>query len=341
MTAAHTPLLIGHRGAPGYLPEHTISSYRLALEMGADALEPDIVVSADGALVIRHECEIGSTTDVASRPEFAARKTTKTIDGVTETGWFAEDFTLAELQSLRCRERLINTRPASAAHNDKEYVLSFAQLLNFVDAESARLGRAIKLVVELKHVTYLRSQGFDLPALLLSELHAHGWDNRGTQLIVECFELAGLDPLREAKLPATLIYLLEHTGAPADLVAQHADAAKQYAFYRTDAGLATLKRRVNGISVDKTSLFARDESGYITGANDLVQRAHTEGLQVYTWTLRPENRFLEPQFQHGADPYAFGDYHAEWKIILASGVDGVFLDHPDLLAQLQGIDTVP
>lgn len=330
----HAPLLIGHRGAPGHRPEHTASSYRLAFEQGVDAVEPDLVVSRDGVLVIRHENEISGTTDVADRPEFAERFTTKTIDGVTLSGWFAEDFDWHELATLRCRERIADLRPENTAFDGEEPMLRFEDLLALVDEASEAQAREIGVVIELKHVHFLRQQGHDLVALMLAELERTGWARKSERLTVECFELGALDRARETGFSAQLIFLLEHAGAPADEVAVLGARAKSYAWYRSNEGLDLLLSRVHGISVSKRDLMRVNVAGKAIGATDLVARAHARGLTVFTWTLRPENRFLVPGFRSSRSGAEWGDWREEWRLILSTGVDGVFLDHPDLLSQV-------
>lgn len=315
------PLVIGHRGASGHRPEHTESAYRLALTTGVDAVEPDVVVSRDGVLVVRHENEISGTTDVAARPEFADRRTTKTVDGVKHSGWFAEDFTWAELATLRCRERVPKLRPGNTAYDGTEPILRLRDVLDLVDAESDRQGRAIAVVVELKHAHFLGQLGFDLVELLLAELRACGWDDRPDQIIVESFELAPLDRLRGSGLTAQFVFLLEHDGAPADERAERGRKARTYAWYRTDSGLDSIRDRVDGISVSKVDLL-EDPT--------IVARARSRGLGVFVWTLRPENRYLDRPAQNVGDGAAWGDWKAEWSRIAATGVDGIFVDHPEL-----------
>ncbi|MGN8026421.1 glycerophosphodiester phosphodiesterase family protein [Microbacterium sp. 22242] len=317
------PLLIGHRGAPGHRPEHTASSYRLAFAMGVDAVEPDVVATRDGVLVIRHENEISATTDVSEHPEFADRRTTKRIDGADLTGWFTEDFTWNELRTLRCRERLPALRPASAAHDDTEPILRLADLLALVAAASAEHGREIGIVLEIKHPTFFAGIGQDLAVLVAHELRRAGWASGGHPLWIESFERTVLDDLRGHGVRAQYVYLLEAEGPPADLVARDGAAAATYADALTADGLDALAVAVDGISVDKRMLLE-------PGGDALVARAHERGLRVFTWTCRPENAFLDPRFQRAGAPAAFGDYRAEWARIAGTGVDGVFVDHPDL-----------
>lgn len=319
------PLVIGHRGAPGYRPEHSRSSYELALAMGVDAVEPDIVVSRDGVLVVRHENEISSTTDVAEHPEFAARRVSKTVDGVALTGWFTEDFTWAELSTLRCRERLPLIRPASASFDDQQPLLRLVDVLDIVRAASLEQGREIGMVFEIKHATYFAGIGLDLvPGV---EAAAATWNG---PLIIEAFESTVLERLRQRGVAATYVYLIEASGRPFDLQAQLGADAPTYRATVRPAGLDALVGRVDGISVNKRMILAPDASGRATGPSALVGDAHERGLQVFTWTCRPENTFLVGEFSGPGGPEEHGDYEGEWDVIRRAGVDGVFVDHADL-----------
>lgn len=328
------PLLIGHRGASGYRPEHTASAYLLAFAQGVDAVEPDLVVSRDGVIVIRHENEISGTTDVADRVEFADRRTTKVVDGVALTGWFTEDFTWDELATLRCRERVPELRPDNVAYNDTERMLRLSDLIGMVDEWNASNEKPVGLVIELKHVDFLRQQGHDLVGLMQADLEASGWNQKPELLTIECFEIDPLDRLREAGALAQLIFLMESKGSPPDQLSMYGDAAHEYAWYRTDAGLDSLMGRVHGISLSKRDLMQVNSLGQAVGVQDIVERAHSRGLLVFTWTLRPENGFLVPGFRSNAQRAERGGWRDEWKLILSTGLDGVFLDHPDLLAEV-------
>lgn len=320
-------MVIGHRGSPGYRPEHTEASYRLAIAQGADALEPDVVVSKDGVLVVRHENEISGTTDVAEHPEFAHRRTTKTVDGVRMKGWFTEDFTWAELCTLRCRERLPKLRPENTTFDDTLPILRLSDVLAL--AAEADANEPVIVVIELKHAAYFQSLGFDVARLVGAELSATGWDVRPEQLVIESFELGILELLKRLGLPAQYVFLMESKGAPADEVAA-GDEVSAYAHYRSDIGLASLAGRVDGISVAKAELFERDALGRTIGVTDLVARAHARGLIVFTWTMRPENHFLNIRFRDSLHAVERGDWRGEYALALASGVDGIFVDHVDL-----------
>lgn len=327
-------LVIGHRGAPGYRPEHTASSYRLAFEQGVDAVEPDLVSSKDGVLIIRHENEISGTTDVAERPEFADRQRTAMIDGELITGWFTEDFTWDELATLTCRERIPEVRPRNAQWNRVERLLRLEDLVALVDAWNAAHERQVGLVIELKHTQYFQELGLDLVALTLDALARCGWDDRLELLAIESFECGPLDRLREAGVKASLIFLLESEGSPADEIARNAGTARTYDWYRSREGLDALAARVDGVSLAKRDLMREPVRGRMPTTLDTVDRAHERGLLVFTWTLRPENQFLAPAFRRGRARSSWGAWQDEWRLILSTGVDGVFLDHPDLLRQL-------
>lgn len=314
------PLVIAHRGASGYRPEHTRAAYELAITLGCDAIEPDIVATRDGVLVLRHENEISGTTDVASRPEFADRRATKKVDGVTLTGWFTEDFTWAELRALRAVERLPQVRQSSASFDGTEGILRLRDLLDILDAGAERTGRPIAIVAEVKHPTYFASIGLPLDGLVADELRA--WDDGG-RTIVECFEQTVLGEIRERGVRGRFVYLIEARGSAPDQVARFGAKALPYSAQLTDAGLPRLAKGVDGISLDKSMLLRPDGPA-------LVARAHAAGLDVFTWTLRPENRFLTVPHRVGKVARDWGDWRGEFHEVLATGVDGVFVDHPDL-----------
>lgn len=316
------PLVIGHRGAPGYRPEHSRSSYELALAMGVDAVEPDIVASKDGVLVVRHENEISTTTDVAEHPEFADRKTTKRIDGQAVTGWFTEDFTWDELATLRTRERLPEVRATSASFDGAQGVLRLTDVLDIVRAGSAEHGREIGVVLEIKHATYFASIGLDLVPLIVRNLKDAGWADGELPLVIEAFESTVLAQLRAEHISASYIYLIEASGRPYDQLVAHGRQAATYKATVTPHGLDRLVGKVDGISVNKRMLLTAD--------NTIVEDAHARGLKVFTWTARPENAFLAADFRGNGERAAYGDYESEWATIARTGVDGVFVDHPDL-----------
>ena len=319
-----TPLVIAHRGASGYRPEHSRAAYELALDLGADAVEPDIVATRDGVLVLRHENEISGTTDVEGHPEFADRRTTKVIDGKKRSGWFTEDFTWAELATLRVRERLPRFR--SRAFDGEQGILRLGDLIDLLDARGG-----VGLVAEIKHPSYFASIGLPLDELFAAELSAAGW-GRDPRLTVECFETTVLSQIRDRGIEARYVFLLESAGAPADQVARYGKEGRPYSDYLTDAGLTGLAAEVDGISIDKRILLKAD-AGQVTGTTDLVTRAHAVGLLVFCWTLRAENHFLAKNLRRAGALREYGDWMTEFQLIMRSGLDGVFADQPDLAIQ--------
>jgi glycerophosphoryl diester phosphodiesterase len=315
------PLVIAHRGASGLRPEHSLAAYELAIEHGADAIEPDVVVSRDGVLVLRHENELSGTTDVAERSDLADRRRTRTVDGEVRTGWFAEDLDAHEIESLRCVERLPALRPESARHDGEQRVLRLDRLLDLLDAAP----RPVVLVAELKHTAHLDRAGAGLPERFADAVRAFAERH---PVVVESFEQGALDRVRAAGLRARTVFLADRIGAPADLVARDGAAARSYADHLTDAGLDRLAAEgVDGVSVDTSLVVGPDGR-----PTDLTHRAHAAGLDVFVWTLRPENAFLQPAFADpGLAPGALGRWRDEAEAVLDAGVDGVFADRPDLI----------
>jgi glycerophosphoryl diester phosphodiesterase len=319
------PLVIGHRGASGYRPEHTLASYRLAIDMGADYIEPDLVSTSDHVLVARHENEIGGTTDVADHPEFAGRRTTKTIDGNPVTGWFTEDFTLAELRTLRAKERLPDLRPANTAFDGLYQVPTFQEVIDL--AKRAGVG----IYPETKHPTYFDSIGLSLEEPLVATLHANCYRGRNAPVFIQSFEVANLKELnRRTRVP--LVQLLDATGRPYDFVV--AGDPRTYADLATPEGLAEIATYADGVGPNKNLIVPRDAAGNLLDPTSFVRDAHQAGLVVHPWTFRKENSFLPNDFRQGnpASPEflrATGDAPAEFRLFFRLGVDGLFSDHPD------------
>ena len=321
------PIVIAHRGASGYRPEHTLEAYRLAIAMGADYVEPDLVSTKDGVLVARHENEIGGTTDVADHPELADRRTTKVVDGRTITGWFTEDLTLAELKTLRAKERLPQVRPANTTYDGRFEVPTFDEILDLVATESIRLGRRIGVYPETKHPSHFASIGLPMEVPLLETLARHGLDHRDAPVFLQSFEVGTLRRLRTmTALP--LIQLVDRAGSPYDL-AQVGDG-RSYRDLVSPTGLEEISRYAAGVGVAKELVLPRDPAGRITQPTGLVDDAQACGLLVHVWTLRAENRFLAADFRVGTSPVAFGDAIAEDEAFLEAGVDGFFTDQADL-----------
>jgi glycerophosphoryl diester phosphodiesterase len=320
------PMVIAHRGASGHRPEHTLAGYELAIGMGADYVEPDLVATRDGALVARHENEISGTTDVADHPEFAGRRTTKTIDGTAVTGWFTEDFTLAELKTLRARERLPRVRPGNTAYDGRFPVPTLQEVIDLVKAESRRQHRTIGIYPETKHPTYFRSIGLPLEEPLVRTLHRNGLAHRGAPVIIQSFETGNLRALRP-HLRLRLVQLLDASGGPYDLAA--AGDPRTYADLATPAGLREIARYADGVGAHKNLIVPRDSNGALLAPTTLIGDAHRAGLIVHAWTFRDENTFLPAGLRIGADPAARGDAEAEYRLFYGLGLDGVFSDHPD------------
>ncbi len=320
-------LVIGHRGAAGYRPEHTLESYRLAIRMGADYVEPDLVSTKDGVLVARHENLITDTTDVTTHPEFSGRRTTKTIDGTSVTGWFTEDFTLAELKTLRAKERLPLVRPANAAYDGRFEVPTLDEVLDLVQREQRRTHRRIGVYPETKHPTYFTSIGLSLERPLLAALHRHRMDRPGSRVFLQSFETGNLRRLdRMTRLP--IIQLVDSSGAPYDLKA--AGDPRTYRDLVTPSGLRAISRYADGVGPNKDLVIPRDAAGDATAPSHLVRDAHRSGLVVHVFTLRRENQFMARDFRIGTDPNTVGDLAAEVRAFLDAGVDGLFSDNPDV-----------
>ncbi len=317
--------MIGHRGASGYRPEHTLESYRLAIRLGADLIEPDLVVTRDGVLVARHENEISGTTDVAARPEFAGRRTTRVIEGLPVTGWFTEDFTLAELRTLRATERLPGVRPQNTIFHGRYGIPTFREILDLAAAEEHRLGRPIGVLAETKYAAHFAAAGLPLEPPLVAALDGLG--DRAGRVIVQSFEIGHLRTL--SRMTGVRLHaLLDAAGAPWD--ADTACDGRTYAELATPAGLAFLAGFVHGIGVEKDLLVPRDATGALCPPTSVVDDAHAAGLAVHAWTFRAENRFLPPEFRIGSAPDARGDAISEYELFLDLGLDGVITDHPDI-----------
>ena len=314
-------IIIAHRGASGERPEHTIAAYTLAIEQGADFIEPDLVLTRDGVLVARHENEISETTDVSAKPEFADRKTSKTIDGQTMSGWFTEDFTLVELKTLRAKERLPQLRKANIAYDGQFEVPTFEEILQLAKVESAKAGRRIGIYPETKHPSYFTSIGLPHEAPLLTLLQKYGHTEKNAPVFIQSFEVGNLQALR-AKTKVRLIQLIDEKGRPAD----RADLT--YPQMATPAGLKAVATYADGIGPNKALVIPRNLLGNLGDPTSLVADAHKVGLAVHPWTFRRENYFLPLAAKSGISPAAHGDLESEIRIFLAAGVDGLFSDNP-------------
>ncbi|HKT73434.1 MAG TPA: glycerophosphodiester phosphodiesterase [Steroidobacteraceae bacterium] len=330
--------MIGHRGASGYVPEHTLASYFVAIQEGADYIEPDLVMTRDGVLVARHENEIGGTTDVAAHAEFADRRTTKTIDGVAVQGWFTEDFTLKELKTLRARERIPGTRPANTRFDGQFQVPTLEEILALVEGVQSQretlarqLGepapRRIGVYPETKHPTYFAGLGLSMEESLVEILERSGYRGPQGLAYIQSFEVGNLRALRKlTQLP--LVQLIETRGSPYDFVVS--GDRRTYADLLTPAGLAEVATYAQAIGPAKSLIIARSQDERLDAVTPVVADAHARGLLIHAWTFRAENEFLPRDFRAPGGPAEHGDLPAEIAAFLRAGIDGLFTDQPDL-----------
>lgn len=321
------PTVIGHRGTSGYRPEHTLGSYQLALDMGAHIIEQDLVPTRDGHLVCRHENDITATTDVAAHPEFASRRTTKKVDGVSLTGWFTEDFTLAELKTLRAKERIPGNRQKNTLYDGRWEVPTFEEVLRWADREGRKRGKPVWLYVETKHPTYFRGLGLGLEEPLAKLLRRYGRHRAQSPLILQSFEPGSIQRL--SKLVATpRVVLLSGAGSkPWDFVASGDPRTTDDLVQ--PAGLKWMASFAQGIGPTLDLIIPKDGSGRLTTPTTLVRDAHAQGLILHPYTMRNENTFLPADFRRGTDPNAYGDAFGAFAAYFATGIDGIFSDNPD------------
>lgn len=326
------PLVFGHRGASGYRPEHTLASYELAIDLGADVIEPDLVSTRDGVLVARHENEISGTTDVADRPEFASRRTTKTIDGTAFTGWFTEDFTLRELKTLRARERIPAIRQRNTLYDDRYEIPTFQEVIDLAQRKSRQTKRTIGIAPETKHPSYFDSVGLSMEEPLVRILRRNGLDHDRAPVYVQSFEVDNLRELRRM----TRVQLVQLFGAasqrPYDFVLRN--DPRTYGELATLSGLVVVARYADVVGPSKDYIVPRDSSGTSLPATRFVDDAHAAGLKVVPYTFRNENSFLPAELRVGlpSDPGFAANYGRaleEYAQFYALGVDGLFSDNPD------------
>ena len=332
------PTVTGHRGASALRPEHTLAAYQKAIDDGADLVEPDLVSTKDGVLVARHENEIGGTTNVAEVAQFATRKVTKSIDGIPVTGWFTEDFTLAELKTLRARERIPANRPANVAFNDQFEIPTLQEVVDLVKKESIAKGRTIGIYPETKHPTYFKAIGLPLEKRLVDLLVASGYKGKAAAVYIQSFEVGNLKELR-GLTSMRIVQLIDNpkngpaaNGAPRNApydftVAQN---GRTYADLVTPAGLRDIAVYADVVSPYKEVIIPRTASNELGAVTSFVADAHAAGLKVHTWTLRPENPFLPVSMRAPlvTSLSQRGDTGAEITAYLKAGIDGFFTDDP-------------
>ncbi|MEH2225446.1 glycerophosphodiester phosphodiesterase [Nostoc sp.] len=325
-----SPIIIAHRGASGYRPEHTLAAYELAIALGADYIEPDLVSTKDGILIARHENEISETTDVASHAEFAHLQTTKIIDGESKTGWFSEDFTLTELKTLRAKERIPQVRSQNTTYDGLFEIPTLQEIIDLVKVKSGEINRTIGIYPETKHPTYFQSIELALEAPLLTTLTANGYQGANAPIFIQSFEVGNLQDL-STKTDLPLVQLLNNSGKPYDFVISGCE--RTYTDLVTASGLKEIAKYAQAVGIHKNLLVPRDNNGKLRrrGAvcrqispTSLVIDAHAAGLLVHVWTFRNEDCFLPLDFQ--------GNPQAEYELFFSLGVDGVFSDYPDTAA---------
>lgn len=314
------PVIIAHRGASGSRPEHTIAAYKLAIEQGADFIEPDLVMTKDDVLVIRHENEISGTTNVADHPEFAGRRATRIIDGKPVAGWFTEDFTLAELKVLRARERLPELRPGNALWRD-EAIATFDEALALLKTT----GRPVGIYPEIKHPSYFSAIGKPMERVLVDALARAGFTQASDPVFIQSFEVTNLKALR-GMTKLRLIQLIDPENPPYDQVLMRTGVTA--ASMVAPQGLKAIAAYADGIGPSKLLIEPRDAEGHALPPTSLVADAHAVGLVVHPWTFRSENFFLAEGDRIGTDQSDRGDAAAEYRRFLGFGVDGVFSDYP-------------
>jgi glycerophosphoryl diester phosphodiesterase len=321
-TRSPRPLVVGHRGAASYRPEHTAAGYELAIDLGADLIEPDVVISADGALIARHENELSRSTDVASRPEFASRRTSKFVGATRRTGWFTEDFTLEELRTLRAVERIPDLRPLNTAYDGREGILTLAEVVAIARRRSTP-DRPVRVLAELKKPTWWDQQGLPMVELVVAELRRLGAASADGPVLLQTFDAPALRRLR-AEL-----------GDDGPKMLQLVDDLPEDEPLLTPAGLREVSTYAQGIAPSRHRIILRDAQQHVTGVSDLVARAHGAGLAVVPWTLRGENCYLPQHLRRGADPAGPGDAGGEARLLLALGVDGLITDCPDVAVSVR------
>jgi len=322
------PTIIGHRGAAGYRPEHTFGSYELALDLGADIVEAgDLCPTKDGHLVCRHEPEIGGTTNVADHPEFAGRKTTKVLDGVSTTGWFTEDFTLAELKTLRAVERIPANRPHNTLYNGRWEIPTFEEVLKWQDEQTRRRGKQVWIYPETKHPTYFRKLGLGLEERVAKLLRKHGKDRRNSPVILQSFEPTSIQRLNTLVDNPLVVLLSTANSRPWDFV--ETGDPRTVADLITPKGLREIAGYAQGIGPTLDLVITKNADGSLGDRTTLVADAHKAGLILHPYTMRNENPFLPVEFRKGSDPDGYGDAFGAFGTYFATGIDGVFTDNAD------------
>lgn len=329
------PTVIAHRGASGYVPEHTLGSYALAITMGADYVEPDLVMTKDGQLVARHDSELSETTDVSQIPEFAHRKRTQTVDDEEITGWFTEDFTLAEIKTLRSKERIPNTRPGNARINGTFSIPTFQEIIDLVKSLQFSQHRQIGLYPEIKHSTHFKRLGLPMEQLVVDTFHRNGYTGSKAPVYIQSFEVNNLKELKNLTELRLLQLLDDKWKQPYDQVVS--GTGLNYGEMATPAGLKEVAKYAAAVSPDKGYIIPRDSENRLGTPTNFVTDAHMVGLKVHPFTFRAENVYLPAEFRsNDTSESAIGDLSAELRVFIAAGIDGLFCDQPDVPVRVRG-----
>lgn len=330
------PLVIAHRGASGYVPEHTLGAYALAATMGSDYLEPDVVMTKDGQIIARHDNELGLTTDVAQHPEFANRYRTQSVDGRNISGWFTEDFTLAEIKTLRAIERIPNVRPGNARIDTAFDVPTMQEIIDLTKGLEISLHRPIGIYPEIKHSTHFQRLGLAMERPLVDLLHKNGYRGPEAHIYIQSFEVSNLKELKNmTDLRLIQLFAGNSNLPPFDQFVAGTDLT--YAQMATPEGLREIATYAYAVGPDKGYIIPRNGENNLGAATSFVKDAHAAGLKVHPYTFRSENVYLPAEFRsNDTSAGALGDAEGELKAFLAAGIDGFFTDQPDDLVRVRG-----
>lgn len=329
-------IIIAHRGASGYVPEHTLGAYALAVTMGADYIEPDLVITSDGHLVARHDNELGLTTDVSQHPEFASRHRSQTVDDVNMTGWFTEDFTLAELKTLHVIERIPLIRPGNARMDGSFTIPTFQEIIDLVRGLQYSQKRTIGIYPEIKHSTHFQRLGLLMEMRLVQILHSNGYWGSKAPIYIQSFEVSNLKLLRKlTKLKLIQLMESDKSAQPADQVVL--GTRLTYGDMASAKGLLEVAKYASAVGSDKSFIIPRDKNNNLGTPTSFVKDSHAAGLKVHPYTFRAENSFLPAEFQSAIPvPAAIGDLASELKAYFDTGIDGLFSDQPDIAVRVRG-----
>ena len=328
------PVIIAHRGASGYVPEHTLGSYALAITMGADYVEPDLVMTKDGHLIARHDNELGLTTNVASHPEFAHLQKTQKVDGNEVTGWFTEDFTLEDIKMLRAVERIPDIRPGNARMDESFEIPTFQEIIDLVKGLQISLKKSIGIYPEIKHSSHFKKLGLPMEEVLVNTFHENGYKDSDAPVYIQSFEVNNLKELKKlTNLRLLQLYESDMNLQPADQIL--IGSSLTYGNMSTPEGLAEVAKYAAAVGPDKTSIIPRDNNNNLGEPTSFVADAHANGLKVHPYTFRAENTFLPKEYQN-EDPSKSGNFVGELQKYIDAGIDGLFSDQPDLVYRMRG-----